>query len=91
MSLDYVVEDKMTRIAGNVGTNVFFDRDMEYIVYNSDAKLYVWHNGEITCAGEYQDVKAVEYHKMRKGITMQVKIGMIAAILCLGSCRRVRL
>lgn len=63
MSLDYVVEDKMTRIAGNVGTNVFFDRDMEYIVYNSDAKLYVWHNGEITCAGEYQDVKAVDIIK----------------------------
>ena len=63
MSLDYVVEDKMTRIAGNVGTNVFFDRDMEYIVYNADAKLYVWHNGEITCAGAYQDVKAVDIIK----------------------------
>lgn len=63
MTLDYVVEDKLTRIANNAGTNFFFDRDMEYVVYNEKGNLYVWHNGEISCAGEYQDIKAVDIIK----------------------------
>ena len=63
ITLDYVAEDKLTRISNNIGTNLFFDRDMEYILYNENEKLYVWHNGQISCVGEYQNIKAVDIIK----------------------------
>jgi hypothetical protein len=60
MTLDYVFEDRLTRIANNVGLNVYFDRDLEYAVYNENSKMYIWHNGEIICIGDYEAVKAVD-------------------------------
>ena len=60
MTLDYVFEDRLTRIANNVTSNIFFDRDMEYIIYNENQKMYLWHKGEIILIGDYDTVKAVD-------------------------------
>ncbi|MBO5148190.1 MAG: hypothetical protein J6C24_05965 [Clostridia bacterium] len=60
MTLDYVFEDRLTRIANNVDANIYFDKDMEYAIYNEEQKMYLWHNGEIELIGEYEAVKAVD-------------------------------
>ena len=60
MTLDYVFEDRLTRIANNVTSNIFFDRDMEYVIYNENQKMYLWHKGEIILIGDYDTVKAVD-------------------------------
>ena len=60
MTLDYVFEDRLTRIANNVGLNIYFDRDLEYAIYNEDNKMYLWNSGEIICIGDYEAVKAVD-------------------------------
>ena len=63
MTIDYVVEDQMKRITNNAGANVFFDRDLEYLVYNDGGGLYVWHDGAASYTGEYRDIKAVDITK----------------------------
>lgn len=60
MTLDYVFEDRLTRIANNVGLNIYFDRDLENAVYNENGKMFLWHKGNITCIGDYEAVKAVD-------------------------------
>ena len=60
MTLDYVFEDRLTRIANNVGSNIFFDKDLGYVIYNENQKMYLWHNGNIVDIGEYEAVKAVD-------------------------------
>ena len=60
MTLDYVFEDRLTRIANNVDANIYFDKDMEYAIYNEEQKMYLWHNGEIELIGEYEAIKAVD-------------------------------
>lgn len=63
MTLDYVLDDRMTRISNNAGANVFFDRDMQHIVYNESDKLYIWRSGETLCIGDYKDIKTVDIIK----------------------------
>lgn len=60
MTIDYVFEDRLTRIANNVTANIFFDKDLEYVIYNENQKMYLWHKGEIVLIGEYDTVKAVD-------------------------------
>lgn len=60
VTLDYVFEDRLTRIANNVSSNIFFDKDIEYAIYNENKKMYLWHNGNITYIGDYESVKAVD-------------------------------
>ncbi len=60
MTLDYVLEGKMTRIADNVGANIFFDRDFDNIIFNENSKLYLWKSNAKTLIGNYAGVKAVK-------------------------------
>lgn len=60
MTLDYVFDERLKRIANNVGSNIFFDKDLEYIIYNENKKMYMWYDGNITCIGDYEAVKAVD-------------------------------
>ena len=45
VSLDMVHQQAFTRISGDVTGSVFFDKDMEYVLYTSDSALYCWTNG----------------------------------------------
>lgn len=63
MTIDYAVENQLTRIANKAGVNVFFDRDIEYVLYNENSGLYMWHNGQIAYVGEFKDIKAVDITK----------------------------
>ena len=60
VTLDYVFEDRLTRIANNVSSNIFFDKDIEFVIYNENQKMYLWHSGNITYIGDYESVKAVD-------------------------------
>ncbi len=63
MTVDYVVEDKMTRISNCAAANLFFDRDLEYIVYLENGTLSVWHRGEVSQVGEFKEIKSVDIIK----------------------------
>ncbi len=63
MTIDYVSGDRLTRIAGDAGASVFFDRDIENIIYNENDSLYVWRNGISTNAGNYRNIKATDVIK----------------------------
>lgn len=52
-SLDYVSGKSMTRISGNAGRNVIFDKNIDYVFYLSEGALYVWQEGKSTLLGEY--------------------------------------
>ncbi len=60
VTLDYVFEDRLTRIANNISSNIYFDKDIEYAIYNENQKMYLWHGGNITYIGDYESVKAVD-------------------------------
>lgn len=59
MTLDYVEDGRMTRIADNVGSNVFFDKNLEFIIYNCNEGMYLWSHKESIFIGKYDGVKAV--------------------------------
>ena len=60
MTVDYVFEERMTRIADDVSASVFFDKELEYILYNKNSNLYLWHDEKTICIGKYDGVKAVD-------------------------------
>ncbi len=45
VSLDFVNLNNATRISGNVAGQVFFGKDIEYVLYTSMSSLYAWHDG----------------------------------------------
>ena len=59
MTVDYVSEDRMTRIADDVSASIFFDKELEYVLYNKNSNLYLWHGKKTICIGKYDGVKAV--------------------------------
>lgn len=58
LSLDIVKENAMTRISGDVEQSVFFDKNMESVLYTSGGILYVWQNGAVSELGTFTGVKA---------------------------------
>lgn len=63
MTMDYVKENRLTRIANNVGTSVFFDRDLESVIYSENDVLYVWNSNQILQIGQYRNIRAADIVK----------------------------
>lgn len=63
MTMDHVSENKLTRIANNADTSVFFDRDIESVIYSENGVLYVWRGGQTSKIGEYSNIKAADIVK----------------------------
>ncbi len=45
ISLDFVNQEEATRISGDVAGSVFFDKNMEHVLYTSNSSLYCWNDG----------------------------------------------
>lgn len=60
VTIDYVSNDRMTRIADDASVSVFFDKELEYVIYNKSSKLYLWHEGKTISIGKYDGIKAVD-------------------------------
>ncbi len=54
-SLDYVKDGKLTRINGNVGRNVIFDKTIKNVVYLSDGELRIWQRDKDVSLGEFPE------------------------------------
>ena len=62
-SLDFVRDENITRISGEIGGSVVFDKDIENVLYVTDNELYLWRNGESVSLGynadEFESVRIV--------------------------------
>ena len=59
ISLDYVQGSEMTRLSGDVGQQIFFDEQMNYVLYTSGGKLYAWDKTNTTEIGSFGTIYAV--------------------------------
>lgn len=60
LSLDLVIENRTTRICQNIANEVFFDANIEYIIYSSNNTVFVWHDGESKAIGRYTGIDSVD-------------------------------
>jgi hypothetical protein len=54
-SLDYVREDKITRISGAVSGNVVFDKDIKNVIYFSDGEVFIQSSNGKVSLGNYPE------------------------------------
>lgn len=60
LSLDLVINDRATRLCQNISKEVFFDANLDYILYSSNDKVFIWHEGDSKTIGDFTGITAVD-------------------------------
>lgn len=60
LSLDLVINNNATRICQNISKEVFFDANLDYILYSSNDKVYIWHQGQSKVIGNFSGISSVD-------------------------------
>jgi len=55
VSLDYVEGDSIKRIVNICNSKIIFDKQMNNVLFWNEGKLYVYRDGQITVAGEFDN------------------------------------
>lgn len=58
-SLDYTIDGHTTRIANSIDKNVFFDRELKYVIYSCNNEMFLWSSDGIKKIGECSNLNAV--------------------------------
>lgn len=58
VSLDLVTPDGMKRITGNLINNLFYDKNLEEVLYTTDDSLYLWKNNKSIVIGKFAQMQA---------------------------------
>ncbi|MBE7066452.1 MAG: hypothetical protein E7385_02755 [Ruminococcaceae bacterium] len=56
LSLDLVINDEATRLCTSISNGVYFDSNMEYVLYSSEGNLYIWNNGSVVDLGSFSNI-----------------------------------